>query len=225
MSAIIRPSEAGCTRIDLSRGLRLGKLIFKLPEVADLLKHAVVVTLTAAQEMMWHRKDSIVRFTCCFREPATVTFNPPYTAFLPSEPQSLHQYAWEEANRHRWYEGERLGCDPGDAALKDWFRKHWLPFCRHRRLEHVEGRQLWDAFAREEFGQVCRLLEEGDLLLDRILDRMEHGYDNFEIINWALDWHLDMERVIELLLLIDINRARLEPIAFESAPSPAATSE
>uniref|UniRef100_A0A7C4LPZ9 Uncharacterized protein n=1 Tax=Schlesneria paludicola TaxID=360056 RepID=A0A7C4LPZ9_9PLAN len=149
------------------------------------------------------------------RAAATVAVNESYVEFLQCEPLSLHQFAWEEANRHRWFEGERLGRDPGDAALKEWFRKHWLPFCRHRRLEHVEGLQRWDAFALEEFGQVYRLLEEGDLLLDRILDRMEYGYDNFEIINWALDWHLDMDRVIELLLMIDINRARLEPIAFE----------
>jgi len=154
----------------------------------------------------------MLRSSFRFRQ-ARVALAEPY-AQLTVQTQSLQSAAWEEAHKHKWCEGERLGRDPGDAALKEWFRKHWLPFCRSKRLEHVEGQQKWDAFAEEEFGQVYQLLVEGDLLLDRILDRMENGFDNFEIINWALDWQLDMERVLELLLMIDINRARLEPIAF-----------
>jgi hypothetical protein len=148
-----------------------------------------------------------------FRQ-AVVSFAEPYASALTAQPQDLHSAALQEARNYRWYEGERLGRDPGDSALKEWFRRHWLPFCRAKRLEHVEGQQKWDAFAEDEFGQVYHLLVAGDLLLDRILDRMEHGSDNFEIINWALDWRLDMERVLDLLLMIDINRARLEPIAF-----------
>jgi hypothetical protein len=132
----------------------------------------------------------------------------------PPPPKDLHTAAMEEARRHKWYVGERLGRDPGDAALKEWFRDHWLPFCRCKRLEHVEGQQHWNAFAEKEFGQVYGLILSEDLLLDRILDRMEHGSDNLEIINWALSWGLDLERVHEFLLMIDINRARLEPIAF-----------
>lgn len=128
-------------------------------------------------------------------------------------PRSLYSAAWEEAHRHKWIESERHGHDLGKAALKDWFRRHWLPFCRRARLEHIEGSQRWLEFAEHEFGQVFELLVQGDLLLDRILDRMEIGYDNLEIINWALDAGLHMDRVLELLEMIDINRARLEPIA------------
>jgi hypothetical protein len=43
---------------------------------------------------------------------------------------------------------------------------------------------------------------------------MEHGFDNLEIILWSMDWGLPMARVLHLLEMIDINRARLEPIAF-----------
>ena len=135
------------------------------------------------------------------------------TAEVPP-PKDLHQAALEEAERHKWILGVKLGRDPGNAALKEWFRDHWLPWCRTKRLEHVEGQQHWNAFAENEFGQVLGLIQAEDLLLDRILDRMEHGSDNLEIINWALAWGLDMDRVHDFLLMIDINRARLEPIAF-----------
>lgn len=126
---------------------------------------------------------------------------------------SLHNEALAEALRHKWIESQKHGRDLGDAALKDWYRKHWLPFCRECRLQHIEGMQHWAEFG-PDFGQVYHLLCAGDLLLDRILDRMELGFDNLEIINWALDWKLPMPRVLELLEMIDINRARLEPIAF-----------
>jgi hypothetical protein len=155
----------------------------------------------------------MLRSSFRFRQ-AKVALAEPYASALQHAPQCLRTAAWQEANNYRWYEGERLGRDPGDQALKEWFRKHWLPFCRSKRLEHVEGQQQWDEFAEDEFGQVYAMIVSGDLLLDRILDRMEEGADNLEVLIWAQDWGLDMERVLELLLLIDINRARLEPIAF-----------
>ncbi|HET6424547.1 MAG TPA: hypothetical protein VFG20_12740 [Planctomycetaceae bacterium] len=125
---------------------------------------------------------------------------------------SVRQEGWQEALRHKWIESQKTGYDLGDTALKDWFRKHWLPFCRVKRLEHVEGQQRWEEFAEKEFAQVFELILDGDLLLDRILDRMEDGSENLEIINWALDWAVSMPRVLELLEMIDINRARLEPL-------------
>jgi hypothetical protein len=131
---------------------------------------------------------------------------------VDAPPRSVYDAARAEAEKHKWIESQKHGCDLGDLALKDWFRTHWLPFCRSKRLEHVEGQQRWDEFAAHEFGQVSQLIVDGDLLLDRILDRMEHGYDNLEIINWALAWGLVMDRVIDLLMMIDINRARLEPL-------------
>lgn len=140
--------------------------------------------------------------------------SPRYARICAELPRSLYSAALEEALRHKWIESQKQGRDLGDAALKDWFRRHWLPFCRWKRLEHVEGMQRWTEFAEHEFGQVFQLIMEDDILCDRILDRMEHGYDNLEIINWALAWGLPMNRVIEHLELIDINRARLEPIAF-----------
>jgi hypothetical protein len=138
---------------------------------------------------------------------------PRYAVVCDQIPRSLYSAALEQALVHKWIESQKQGCDLGQSALKDWFRKHWLPFCRSCRLEHVEGRQQWIEFAEHEFGQVYQLIMGDDLLCDRVLDRMEHGYDNLEIINWALHWGLEMDPVLALLELIDINRARLEPIA------------
>ena len=140
--------------------------------------------------------------------------SPRYAQVCDAIPRSLYSAALEEALRHKWIESQKHGCDLGEAALKDWFRKHWLPFCRSKRLEHVEGMQQWSEFAQHEFGQVFQLIMDDDILCDRILDRMEHGFDNLEIINWALSWGLPMIRVLQLLEIIDINRARLEQIAF-----------
>jgi hypothetical protein len=127
--------------------------------------------------------------------------------------RSLQREAFEKALIHKWNEGVRLGRDPGHAALKEWFQRHWLPFCRQARLDHVQGLQRWEEYGEDEFGRVLEALVAGDILCDRILDRMEHGKDNFEIINWALDWGLDTGRVLDVLLMIDINQARLEPSA------------
>gem|GEM_PF-1491658 len=131
-------------------------------------------------------------------------------------PRSIYSAALEEAYKHKWIESQKSGHDLGDSALKDWFRKYWLPFCRAKRLEHVEGMQKWSEFAETEFGQVFQLIMVDDLLCDRVLDRMENGFDNLEIINWGLAWGLPMDRVLDLLELININRARLEPIAITS---------
>lgn len=161
---------------------------------------------------------STLRFRQATAHPASVANAtepaPRYAEVCEGIPRSLYSAALEEALRHKWIESQKHGCDLGEAALKDWFRKHWLPFCRGKRLEHVEGMQQWSEFAEHEFGQVFQLIMDDDILCDRILDRMEHGYDNLEIINWALGWGLPMGRVLSYLELIDINRARLEPIAF-----------
>lgn len=141
--------------------------------------------------------------------------SPRYIRVCEGIPQSLYSVALEEALKYKWIESQKQGRDLGESALKEWFRKHWLPFCRSKRLEHVEGMQQWSEFAEQEFGQVFQLIMDDDILCDRILDRMEHGCDNLEIINWALTWGLPMERVLQNLELIDINRARLEPLVFQ----------
>ncbi|HEX6987283.1 MAG TPA: hypothetical protein VF170_18035 [Planctomycetaceae bacterium] len=124
---------------------------------------------------------------------------------------SLYEEADREAQRHKWIESERHGRDLGETAIRDWYRRHWPRYCRHKRLEHIRGMKLWREFGDEAFGCLYSLIVTGDLLADRILDRIDAGYENLCIINWAVEWGLPTDRVVDILQQIDVNRARLEP--------------
>jgi hypothetical protein len=124
---------------------------------------------------------------------------------------SLYEEAHREAERHKWIESERQGRDLGESAIRDWYRRHWSRYCRHRRLEHIRGMRLYNEFGDDAFGCVYSLIVTGDLLADRILDRIDAGYENLTIINWAYEWGLPIDRVMVILEQIDVNRARLDP--------------
>lgn len=124
---------------------------------------------------------------------------------------SVYEEATQEAQRHKWIESQKQGRDVGETAIRQWYRDHWLQYCRHRRLEHVEGSRCWREFGNRDFGQLYSLIITGDLLADRILDRVYAGYENLDVINWAIDWGLPTDRVINVLAQLDVNRARLEP--------------
>lgn len=124
---------------------------------------------------------------------------------------SLRDDAFREADRHKWIESQKHGRDLGHEAVRDWFRIYWIVYCRVRLLEHVRGIHFWMEFGDETFRKLCSIIGCDDPLLKTILDRMEGGMDNLEVIIWAHDDELPMERVLEILELIDINRARLEP--------------
>lgn len=127
----------------------------------------------------------------------------------PSE--SLYTAAQEEALRHKWIESEKQGHDVGERAIRQWYERYWPGYCREKRLEHLEGLRRWREFRQAEFGQLYSLIIAGDLLTDRILDRYFAGRENLEIINWAMDWGLPMQRVMNLLCELDVNQTRLDP--------------
>lgn len=124
---------------------------------------------------------------------------------------SLYDEAALEADRHKWIESQKRGRDLGELAIREWYQLHWPQYCRFKRLEHLRGSRRWREFSDEPFGCLYTLIVQGDLLADRILDRVYAGYENLEIINWAIDWNLDIERVLDILAQLDVNRARLEP--------------
>ncbi len=128
------------------------------------------------------------------------------------QPGSIYDEALREAQRHKWIESQKHGRDLGDHAIRDWFRKHWRTYCRHRRLEHLRGRRRWAEFDDEPSVQLDALITADDILFDRVLDRVYAGYENLEIINWAIDWGLPTNRVVEILAQLDVNRARFEPL-------------
>ena len=127
-------------------------------------------------------------------------------------PQSLYDEARREAERHKWIESQKQGRDLGDHAIRDWYHNHWRGYCRCKRLEHVRGHRRWDEFEDQTFGQLHSLIVTGDLLVDRILDRIDAGLENLDIIRWAHDWGIPVLRVLGVLEQVDVNRARLEPL-------------
>jgi hypothetical protein len=129
----------------------------------------------------------------------------------PLKAPSVYDAAYQEAELHKWLESEKRGRDLGENAIRDWYRKHWLIYCRHRCLEHLQGRRRWREFGEEKFGHLYSPIFNGDLLADRILDRVYAGHENLDILNWAIDWGLPVRRVVDILAQVDVNRARLEP--------------
>lgn len=124
---------------------------------------------------------------------------------------SVYHESVKEAARHKWIESQKRGRDVGDSAIREWYQFYWLEYCRQKNLEHVQGQQLWIEFAEEDFGCVFTLLEQNDLLLDMILDRVRCGWENLDVIVWAQDWGLDLDQVLCILEQLNINRARMEP--------------
>ena len=132
--------------------------------------------------------------------------------------ESILPCAREEIARHKWIESEKARQDLGYKAVEDWLRRFWWRFCRWRRLEHVEGQRCWREFNDLDFAILRRITQERGLL-DLVMSRMKgidtHLHDNLEIILWAIDnTEITYQRVEELLLLIDINSARL-PVPHE----------
>ena len=125
---------------------------------------------------------------------------------------SLYEEAVREADRHKWIESQKHGRDLGPQAVRDWFRNYWRSYCRCKQMEHLEGCRQWREFGDLGFGRFDLARDSSDVLLDRVLDRVRVGYENLEMITWAQEWGLPVERVLEILAIVDVNRARLEPL-------------
>ena len=125
------------------------------------------------------------------------------------EKSSVYVEGEQEALRYKWIESEKAGCDLGEAAIRRWVQCHWWGYLRARWLEHLQGKRFWVELDRGDFGLLQRKFIDNTLLLDRILDRLKAGQENLQIILWAIDWHLPMADVLEILTALDINSRRL----------------
>lgn len=114
-----------------------------------------------------------------------------------------------EAERYKWIESEKAGCDLGEPALRRWVREHWRGFLRAKWLEHLQGKRYWTELDRGDFGLLKREFQIESLLLDRILDRLKEGQENLDIIRWADEWHIPIGPVLRILETLDINSRRL----------------
>ena len=124
---------------------------------------------------------------------------------------SLYEEGLREALRHKWIESQKHGQDLGAQALSDWYRRYWPIFCRLKCLEHLAGSRHWREFAPDDFGLIGTLIRHQDLLLEMILDRAAAGMENLELICWAQDWGLPIDRVLTILEQLNLNRAQLTP--------------
>ena len=115
----------------------------------------------------------------------------------------------QEALRHKWIESEKAGRDLGQEAIRAWVRQHWWGYLRARWIEHIQGTRFWIELDRDDFGLLQKEFRDDPILLDRILDRVKSGMENLDIILWAQEWNLPMDRVIHILERLDINSRRL----------------
>ena len=122
---------------------------------------------------------------------------------------SVYVEGQKEADRFKWIESEKAGHDLGEHAIRRWVMDHWCGYLRARWLEHLNGMRFWVELDRGDFGLLQRCFKDQEILLDRVLDRLKDGQENLDVIIWALDWAIPMERVIGILEALDINSRRL----------------
>jgi hypothetical protein len=135
--------------------------------------------------------------------------SPTETMIHRPTPQSVHAHGWVEALQYKWIESEKAGRDLGDWAILCWIRQHWNGYLRRCWLEHLRGQAFWIELDSEDYGLLQRQFRDSDLV-DEIVWRLKHGWENLDIICWALDEQLDMDEVYEILLALHINGRRLD---------------
>jgi len=126
------------------------------------------------------------------------------------DPKSVYEESKEEIARHKWIESEKAGRDLGEQAVDQWSKDHWREYVRARWLEHVKGLTFWQELGECPFGILKESHLKNPLLLDRVLDRVQAGLENLDIILWAQQWGLDVQDVVDILESLDINVCRLQ---------------
>ena len=124
--------------------------------------------------------------------------------------RSLYEASYIEALAYKWIRSEQAGRDLGEGAIAEWLRRHWKGWCRERWIEHLRGEVFWKEFGRGAFGALERVCGDSHPLLSEVLDRVRHGCENLDIILWATESGLDVSAVIDILVIVDVNRPRLD---------------
>lgn len=136
--------------------------------------------------------------------------SPPETSKRRSAPRrSVFAQGEIEALEFKWILSERAGHDVGDWGIRQWVRDHWRGFLRDRWLEHLQGRAFWIELDHDDFGLLEREFENS-ALIEQIVWRLKAGWENLEVLCWALDEELAMIEVVDILEMLDINSRRIE---------------
>lgn len=122
---------------------------------------------------------------------------------------SIFEEASREAYRHKWIESEKAGYDIGDGAIEDWHRRYWHQFVRERWIQHIRGETFWKELDNDDFGILQRDFDDCYPLAEKIVEMLEKGGENLDIIQWAVGSEQDMSSVLYILGRLDLNAHRL----------------
>lgn len=122
---------------------------------------------------------------------------------------SVHEEGLKAALVDRWIQSEKAGRDLGEACVRRWVHDHWNGFLRARWMEHLQGKAYWMELDCIDFGLLRNEFKNDEQLLDRILERMIEGKENLDVIKWAMDWGIPVNKVVDILERLDVNSSRL----------------
>lgn len=122
---------------------------------------------------------------------------------------NLFEEASKEAYRHKWIESEKSGHDLGDAAIEDWYRHFWNKFVRERWIQHIRGDIYWPELDNNDFALLQNELTDCKPQVDKIIEILEEGGENLDIVQWAIDSNEDMDCIMRVLSRLDLNSHRL----------------
>lgn len=122
---------------------------------------------------------------------------------------SLQEEAFKAALIDRWIQSEKAGKDLGEECIRRWVHDHWNGFLRARWMEHLQGKNYWMELDCIDFGLLRNEFLNDEQLLDRILERMKEGKENLDVIKWAMDWGIPVDRVVNILERLNVNSTRL----------------
>ncbi|HQR06756.1 MAG TPA: hypothetical protein PLN21_08045 [Gemmatales bacterium] len=122
---------------------------------------------------------------------------------------SVHEEGLKAALVDLWIESEKAGRDLGEECVRRWVHDHWNGFLRARWMEHLQGKAYWMELDCIDFGLLRNEFKHDEQLLDRILERMIEGKENLDVIRWAMDWGMPVNKVVNILERLDVNSSRL----------------
>src|SRR5262249_12184730 len=135
---------------------------------------------------------------------AVATFSPDNMTGPTVERCCVHDGSVEEINRFKWIASEKAGYDMGEKAIRQWIKDHWNGYLRSCWLEHLLAKRFWIDLEHRDFGLLTQACPD-EPLLDAIVEKLKNMDENLNIIDWALAEGLPMDRVKNVLLIIDIN--------------------
>jgi hypothetical protein len=124
---------------------------------------------------------------------------------------SLTAHAICAIDRHKWIESEHAHHNLGHNAVTDWVDRYWKGWTRAKLTEHLYGWRCWGAFPEDDFGLLSRHTVEYNVsreVLRHVATMLADGFENLDIINWAVRTDQELDSILWLLDRIDINAKR-----------------